>query len=71
MSNKKEFPSIDQRLKWELYGQLIACGLMATVVLIMAVRHKKEPATINVTDKIEQVQSIKNNAVDSVNYRAR
>lgn len=73
MAKKNENIDINTRLKYELYGQMAACGiLMAAVILYSFVtRDKKQLPDTNIVPKIENVSPVKSIVTDSVAKRVR
>lgn len=69
MAKKNENIDINTRLKYELYGQMVTCGiLMAAVILYSFVtRDKKQLPDTN----IENVSPVKSIMTDSVAKRVR
>lgn len=71
MSRKNEKIDINQYLKWELYGRLTACGIMAAILAVaMGVQYRNNQNK-NVKHAVEQVESIKSVVADSISQRSR
>ena len=73
MAKKNENIGINTRLKYELYGQMVTCGiLMAAVILYNFVTcDKKQLPDTNIEPRIENVSPVKSIMTDSVAKRVR
>jgi len=71
MLKKNEKIDINQYLKWELYGRLTACGIMAAILAVATGVQYRKNQNKNVKHAIEQVEAIKFVATDSINQRVR
>lgn len=73
MVKKNENIDIDTRLKYEMYGRLVTCGiLMAAVFLFSWISRNKEQAREGaVKPQIEKVNAVKSIVTDSVAQRIR
>ncbi|MCM1294378.1 MAG: hypothetical protein NC311_02350 [Muribaculaceae bacterium] len=66
-SNKDKMPDINQRLKWELYGRIIACGGIAVVMIIVnALQNKADRDSANVERQISEFMARQPNWADSL-----
>ncbi len=71
MSRKNEKVDINQYLKWELYGRLAACGIMAAILVVATGIQYRKNQTKNVKHAVEQVENIKSGVTDSISRRSR
>lgn len=73
MAKKNENIDINTRLKYELYGQMAACGILMAAVIVYSLitRDKKQLPDTNIVPKIENVSPVKSIVTDSVAQRVR